>query len=694
MPSLARAIAVIAGVLVIVLVAVAGGLEGQAPESGRGYPSQDWPLVSGNWSGTRYSTLAEITTGTVDRLGGAWVTRLAGGAASRATPVILDGVLYLTGGANVFAVDVRTGELVWRWQPDESGEGARMVPSWQGVGLGAGLVFVGLRNGQVAALRQTTGELVWVQSVGSDPPQVGEAVTTAPMYASGRVFVGLANGDTGGQGRITALNADTGEPQWTFFIVPRPGEFGHETWPQDSNTWELGGGGVWLVGTVDPDLGLVYFSTGNPVPMFGGEIRAGDNLFTASVLALDIETGERRWHYQVVRHDVWDADIATPLLLYDHDTGAGGPRKAVAAMRADGVLFLFDRETGEPLTPIEERAVPQDDHQRTAATQPFPVGVESILPECSYWRDRVPPPFELNCSGFTPPMVNEHTIVAPGVPIPRVRVTPMSFSPQTGYIYAQGRAMVGRARRFEDPWHIYLDDNELTLPDPVGILAAVDTRSGRVVWKHEMPASWLGTSGPLTTAGGLMFRGSAGGQVEAYDARTGERAWTFRTSPVGAQVRPGPASTYELDGMQFIAIAMGPDLWAFTLDGEVPARGAPVLDPWENYERPQPAPTATRRIETATLVEAPRGIAGGSRYGFDEHRFNPVRALVTQGTRLQFVNNGELAHTIAARDGSWSTGRIDPAMSASVTLDDAGMFLYHCEDHPWAIGQVTVEEVQ
>ena len=157
MPSLARAIAVIAGVLFIVLVAVAGGLEGQAPESGRGYPSKDWPLVSGNWSGARYSTLAEITTDTVDRLGGAWVTRLAGGAASRATPVILDGVLYLTGGANVFAVDVRTGELVWRWQPDESGEGARMVPSWQGVGLGAGLVFVGLRNGQVAALRQTTG---------------------------------------------------------------------------------------------------------------------------------------------------------------------------------------------------------------------------------------------------------------------------------------------------------------------------------------------------------------------------------------------------------------------------------------------------------------------------------------------------------------------------------------------------------
>ncbi len=691
MPSITRVVAVIVTVFLAMVASRTGGLQGQAPESGRGAPTRDWPLVGGNRSGTRHSTLTDVATDTVDRLRGAWATRLAGGAASRATPVVLDGVLYLTGGANVFAVDARTGDLVWRWQPDESGEGAGMVPSWQGVGLGAGLVFVGLRNGQVAALRQQTGELVWVQAVGSDPPELGEAVTTAPMFARDRVFVGLANGDTGGQGRIIALDAETGEPQWTFFIVPRPGEFGHETWPQDSNTWELGGGGVWLVGTVDPDLGLVYFSTGNPAPMFGGEIRAGDNLFTASVLALDIETGERRWHYQVVRHDVWDADIATPLMLYDHDTGAGEPRKALAAMRADGILFLFDRETGEPLTPIEEREVPQDSYQRTAATQPYPVGAESILPDCSFWRDRVPPPFELSCSGFTPPMVNEHTIVAPGVPIPRVRVTPMSFSPQTGYIYAQGRAMVGRARRFEDPFHWRLDDNELTLPDPVGILAAVDTRTSRVVWKHEVPASLLGTSGPLTTAGGLMFRGSAGGQVEAYDARTGARVWTFRTSPVGVQVRPGPASAYELDGRQYIAIAMGPELWAFTLDGGLPARGEPVLDPWEGYERPQPAPTATRRIETATLVEGVRGMVGGTRYGFDEHRFNPVRSLVTRGARVQFVNNGQVAHTIAARDGSWRTGPIDPAMSAYVTLEDVGTFLYHCTDHPWAIGQVTVE---
>ena len=676
-------VAIAAGV-----VALTGGLQGQVPESGRGHSAQDWPLVGGDWSSSRYSTLTDITTETVDRLGGAWVTSLEGGAASRATPVVKDGVLYLPAGANIFAIDAGTGETIWRWQPGSAD--AQMVPSWQGVGLGENLVFVGLRSSQVAALRQDTGELVWAESVGSVPQQSGETVTTAPMYAQRKVFVGVANGDSGGQGRVVALDAATGEIAWTFFVVPRPGEFGHDTWPQDSNTWKLGGGGVWLVGTVDPDLGMVYFSTGNPVPMFGGEIRAGDNLFTASVLALDIETGQRRWHYQVVRHDVWDADIATPLLLYEAQVD-GQPRKALAAMRADGFLFLFDRETGESLLPIEERPVPQDEHQRTAATQPFPVGAESILPDCSFWRDRVPPPFQLSCSGFTPPSVDQHTIVAPGVPIPRVRVTPMSYSPQTGYIYAQGQAMVGRARRFADPWLVNTRDVQLTLPGPVGIIAAVDPRTSRVVWKHEVPSARLGTSGPLTTAGGLMFRGAPDGLVEAYDARTGDRVWAFQTAAAGARMRPGPAVAYELDGAQFIAIAMGRELWAFGLDGTEPARGVPVEDPWADLPPRGSAPRETRQIETATLIESPSWAVGGRRYAIEEHGFNPIRALVTVGTRVRFVNNGEIAHTVAARDGSWTTGTLEPATWEFVTFDEPGTLLYHCTDHLWAIGEITVE---
>ncbi|MXY23384.1 MAG: PQQ-binding-like beta-propeller repeat protein [Acidobacteria bacterium] len=677
------------GVALTAAIAVTpAGPAGQAPEAGRGYPDGAWPLVGGNWSSSRHTSLDDINLDNVERLGGAWVTALPDGAASRATPVMQDGVLYLTAGANVFAIDARTGEVVWRWQPPE--DEPLMVPSWQGVGLGEGLVFTGLRSAQVMALRQDTGEVAWITSVGSQPRREGEGVTSAPMYARGQVFVGLANGDSGGQGRVIALDAATGETQWTFFVVPRPGEFGHDTWPQDNENWRLGGGGVWLVGTVDPDLGLVYFSTGNPVPMFGGEIRAGDNLFTASVLALDMETGERRWHYQVVRHDIWDADIATPLLLYEAQVD-GEPRKALAAMRADGYLFLFDRETGEPLVPIEERAVPQDAFLHTAPTQPFPVGAESILPDCSFWRDRVPPPFELNCSTYTPPSADDHTVVAPGAPIPRVRVTPMSFSPDTGYIYAQGHAHVGRARRFEDPWLSRPSGGHISLPDPIGIMAAVDPRTNRVVWKQEVPTPLLGTSGPLTTAGGLMFRGSPGGQVEAYDARTGERVWAFQTTPAGARVRPGPAAAYELDGEQFIAIAMGRELWAFGLGGAVAARGEVPADPWADLPPSGPALRRTEAIETATLLENPSWSVGGRRYAVDEHAFNPVRALVTVGASVRFVNNGEMSHTVAARDGSWSTGPLLPATWEVVTFDEPGTFVYHCTEHPWMIGEITVE---
>ena len=673
------------------LVFLTAGLQGQAPEIGRGFAARDWPLAGGDWTSSRYSTLTEISTETIDRLGGAWVTRLEGGASSRATPVVGDGIVYLTAGPGVQALDGATGESVWRWQAEDAA--SQMVPSWQGAGLSDDLVFVGLRSVQVAALRRDTGALVWAQTVGSVPPVAGETVTTAPIHAAGKVFVGVANGDSGGQGRVVALDAATGEVAWTFFVVPRPGEFGHDTWPQDSDIWEVGGGGVWLVGTVDPDLGLVYFATGNPVPMFGGEIREGDNLFTAAVLALDIETGERRWHYQVVRHDIWDADIATPMLLYDVEMG-GQTRKGVAAIRADGVLFLFDRETGEPLIPIEQRPVPQDPRQRTAATQPFPVGAERIIPDCAYWRDRVPPPFELSCSFFTPPSVDQQTVVALGAPIPMVRVTPMSFSPQTGYIYAQGRGHVGRAKRFADPW---ISDNRpggylrLGLPESAGVLAAVDPRTNTVVWKQELPGGRLATSGPLTTAGGLVFWGSADGQIDAYDARTGERLWAFQTTPAGARMRPGPASTYAVDGTQYIAMPMGNELWAFALDGTVPPRDEPSAEPLSDLVRwTGPPPRETDEIETGTLRQNPSWSLGGSRSAIDEHAFNPQRAQVTAGTRVRFINNGELAHAIEARDGSWTTGAIEPGLFGYVAFDTPGTFPFHCADHPWALGEITV----
>ena len=671
---------------------IPGALDAQVTQIGRDYSEQSWPFVGGDWSSSRYSMLDEISTDTIDRLGAAWVTRLPGSGASRATPVIKDDVMYLTAGPSVLAIDARSGDTRWQWQ-EEDAEAAG-APTWQGVGLGSERVFVGLRSAEVAALRQDTGELIWVTEVGSVPPQPGEFVTTAPLHAAGKVFVGRASGDSGGQGRIFGLDAATGDKLWTFNVIPQPGEFGHDTWPQDSDHWKLGGGGVWLNGAVDPDLGMVYFVTGNPVPMYGGELRKGDNLFTAAVLALDMDTGERRWHYQVVRHDLWDADIAIPPLLYDTEID-GRARKALAAIRADGYMFLFDRETGEPLTPIEERDVPQDPSLFTAPSQPYPAGAEKIVPDCSYWRDRVPPPFELSCDEYTPPSLNQHTLVAPGNPIPMVRVTPMSFSPQTGYIYAQGRGHVGRIRRFEDPW---ISDNRgsgyvrIGLPESTGVLAAVDGRTNTIAWKQQFRGGRLATSGPMTTGGGLMFWAAADGQFEAYDARTGDRVWRFQIGPPGVRQRPGSASSYAVDGQQFIAIPNGNQLWAFTLDGTVPPVGGEYTEIDDLVRWIGPPARETNLIEIATLVENPSWSTGGTRNALDEHAFNPLRAKVAVGTRVQFLNNGKIPHTVEAQDDSWTTGTLEPATWAYVAFDEPGTFRFHCTDHPWAIGEVTVEE--
>ena len=259
----------------------------------------------------------------------------------------------------------------------------------------------------------------------------------------------------------------------------------------------------------------------------------------------------------------------------------------------------------------------------------------------------MPPPFELSCSFFTPPTVDQPHVVALGSPIPMVRVTPMSFSPQTGLIYAQGRGHVGLAKRFEDPW---ISDNRpagylrLGLPESTGVLAAVDPRTNTVTWKQELVGGRLATSGPMSTAGGLVFWGSADGQLDAYDAATGERLWAFQAAPAGLRMRPGPASTYAIDGRQYVALPMGSELWAFALDGELPPRDEPVADPPDLVRWTGPAPTETDEIQTGTLRENPSWSLGGSRSALDEHAFNPQRARVSAGTRVRFVNNGSVAH--------------------------------------------------
>lgn len=666
---------------------------------GRAGPADSWTTVGGDGTNARFSTLTQISRQTVSRLGGAWVSkRFEDAAASRSTPVVTDGVMFMTAGARVYALNAQTGDVVWTWRAElpasstvsvESTGGLVQAlnagigfPNPSGVAVGEGLVFVGLMDGQVVALDQKSGQFQWRRQIGDEPPKKGQSVSSAPVYANGVLFVGLANGDWALRGRVVALDAKTGTPLWRFFVIPGPGEPGHETWAQDNEVWKLGGGGVWLTGGLDADLGLVYFVTGNAVPQEGGSLRTGDNLYTASIIALNVKTGTLAWHYQVVHHDLWDADVAVPLILYDAQV-AGRARKAVAAMRADGYLFLLDRQTGQPLSPVEERPVPQEPALKSSPTQPFPVGADMLVPDCNAYRDRVPAGFELGCQ-FTPPSTTKPNMLATGF---SVRVTPMSYSPQTGYFYAQGSSGLGLRRRItDDPWYWQGGGGGtalLGLPN-TGVFAAIDSRTNKIVWKKEMPSTALGNSGPLTTAGGLVFRGAADGHVEAYDAATGDRVWQFQTGSPGGR---GPAATYQVGGEQYVALTFGPEVWAFKLGGMLPPRPAPAAAP--AGAGPGGPIEDTPDIETASLAQT-SVLTAGRRYAVDQYAFRPLRARVAPGVRVTFTNNGLLPHTIVARDGSWSVPRIAPGEQGSVTFDAPGTHLYTCKEHPWSIGQIVV----
>lgn len=690
------------GTLLCVLLLLPSGVAVQSPRDDQ-RAARNWTYFGGDLSHQRFSTLSQIDIQNVKSLGGAWTMKFTGGATTRATPVVKDGLMYVSAGSRVFALNAKTGAQVWTWQPAEDAperlETASIgdqlnagvgIPNGQGVSLGDGMVFVGLMDGNVAALDERTGAVRWKQSIGHEIPRIGQAVSGTPTYANGIVFTGLANGDWAFRGKAVALEAGTGRILWQFHTIPDPGQPGHETWPPISDekygeVYKQGGAGVWHPPAVDSELGLVYYVTGNAVPMFGGEARKGDNLYTGSVLAFELKTGRLRWHYQVVHHDLWDADIAIPLVLYDADVN-GQTRKALAAMRADGYLFLLDRQTGKPILPIEERPVTPDAFNNAARTQPFPVGADQLTPPCEYWKGKVKAPFVLDCGGFTPPFIDRHDVVAPDAPIASAnRITPMSYSAQTGYFYAQGTGSVGRARRISaDPW---FRGNAPMLPDvlppSINVLAAIDSRTNKIVWKKELPPGGIGTSGPLTTAGGLMFRGDPNGTVQAYNARTGDRLWEFQTGVGGAR---GPAISYEVDGEQHIAIAMGTALFAFKLGGALP----PATASPRATGRVATRGTETDKVETATLVQsAERGV--GARYAVDEHAFNPVRARVKANRWVTFINNGSIAHSIVALDGSFGTGRLKMAESNAVRITKPGTYRFACKEHPWAIGELVVE---
>jgi alcohol dehydrogenase (cytochrome c) len=658
---------------------VCGGTAVAQNEDWQGYPRQEWPLAGGHFGQTRHSTLSQITPQNVGELGGAWVTDLDGGEASRSALVMRNGLVFLQTGSSIRALDAATGAERWR----------RMAPVGRmnkGVALGAGLVFAGLNDSRLIALDQETGELAWEHLVGVEG-QVGQWISSPATYADGLVIVGMANGDSYLRGRIVAIDASTGERRWLFEVIPEPGTRGADSWPVDSDVWRFGGGGVWMTPTVDVDLGILFVGTGNAVPMWGGELRPGDNLFTSSVVALDLRSGQYRWHRQLVHHDMWEHDMATPLIVYEGSVG-GVTTRALAAMRTDGYLFMLDAETGEPLFPIEERPVPQDDFLRTAPTQPFPVGADKIGARCVD-PDMIPTGFDAGCyyDPIGPDMPNLF------IPYMTMRFAPMSYSPVTGYFYGMACVYPRWIKRPDNAW--FFTGTAVRAPGlrQHGLHVALDSRTNKIVWQHEVPYSDCNSSGAMTTASGLMFHTEPDGNLGAYDQRTGERLWQFQTGQIGIFGSNGhgggPVATYELDGDQYVALTMNRAVWAFKLGGSVPPRATPeppfTILPFEGPV------VNTDSIELKRVLIQNNQNMGRVDEWHDNYGLTPTRAAVDRGARITWTNPTDLSHTIQARDGSWSTGPIAPGASGTVTIDAAGDQEYICTEHPWTIGQLVVE---
>lgn len=560
------------------------------------HPRTDWVTNGGNLYHQRYSPLIQINPDNVASLKAVWRAGLNSGLGpshnNQAQPLVYAGVLYIiTGADDVFAIDIKSGDILWSYTADLDPKDVLVCCGWvsRGVGMGEGKIFVGQLDAKLIALDQRTGKVIWSTQI--ENPRKGYSITAAPLYYDGMVIVGNAGGDMGTRGRMQAYDAKDGSLIWTFYTIPGPGEFGHDTWPQDNDSWQYGGAPVWHTPAVDPELGMIYFGAGNPAPDLGGMVRPGDNLFSDSIVALDVRTGAYRWHFQEVHHDIWDYDVANPIILFDAEYD-GIKRKGLAQAGKTGWVYLLDRETGEPLIGIEERPVPQEPRQATAATQPYPIG-DALVPQ---HIDIVPAGFEL---------VNEGRIFTPffdktGIykPMAAVNWPPSSYDPETNLMYICATDVASGASADDSQYagptferHFF--GGRWNHPDIArrGIFTALDVRTNRIAWQRQWAERCR--SGSLVTAGGLVFVGRNDGRLTALDKATGDSLWEFRTDAgINTSV-----TAFEHQGEQYIATyaggasmdggARGDGVWLFSLRGTLnplpplpsrfnPARAIPV----------------------------------------------------------------------------------------------------------------------
>jgi len=487
-------------------------------------PATDtWPSYNGDYSGARFSTLDQINSGNVDSLTLAWVFR-ATDATIKSTPLEVNHILYFTAPDNVWAVDARFGREIWHYQRPSEGDHI----GHRGLGMYKNWLYFTTPDAHLVCLDAKDGSVRWIVELAD--PKLGYFSTMAPLVIRDHVIVGVSGDVTDIRGFLVSLNPETGAVQWHWYVEPDPGQPGSETWPKDSDAILHGGGMTWMTGTYDPALNLLYWGTGNPNPVLAGEGRPGDNLYTCSIVALNPDTGKLAWYFQPSPHDVHDWDAVETPVLFDGDF-KGVRRKLLAQASRNGFFFVLDRTNGQHL--LTSQFIDQ-----TWASGVDSRGRPIAKPEAT------PSP--------------DGALVAPGSDGATNWMSP-SFDPQTGLFYVNAHRVFsvfyntvsGKA----EGWggrdvNVWSDST----------LRALDYRTGKVVWNHET-GKGESFSGILTTAGHLLFSADTSGNALALDPATGKTLWHLNT---GGKMVASPM-TYQIDGRQYLILAVQDILYAFAL---------------------------------------------------------------------------------------------------------------------------------
>ena len=488
--------------------------------------AEDWLTYAGTYSGWRYSPLTQITADNAKNIVPKWVYHVPNARRLQSSPIVYKGVLYVTSTNSVYALDARTGRLIWQYADPRAQKGGVN----RGAAIWDGKIYFTTSDNYLVALDRNTGGVIFNKKFADI--NLGTTSTSAPFAAKGRIIVGSAGGDSGMRGFIMALSADTGETLWKTYTVPARGEKGSETW---GDLIEWGGGAAWLSGTYDPDLNTLYWTTGNPWPDYNADVRPGDNLYTCSLLALDLDTGKMKWHFQFTPHDTHDWDAQSWPVLLDTEI-RGQKRKVVLHATRNGVFYALDRVTGE------FRRANQLIDKGTWAK-----GID----------DKGRPILNPN-SDPTP----EGNWVCPSVK-GATNWMGQSYNPGTGLLYVLTLEQCGmyyRSAQKPEPMKNFSGGGATEEGGQV-ILRALDPKTGNRVWQYPMTGLGRMWTGTVSTAGGVLFSGDDDGHLVALDVKNGRHLWHFN---MGEMLTASPV-TYSVDGKQYVAIASATAVFAFGL---------------------------------------------------------------------------------------------------------------------------------